>query len=149
MSGSSSFAPDLVINEGTVFSPEELPVSTDRLLAEGFETLARTVFPRLDPEASGIVVAAVSPFRDEHCGGLVGLSGSQKLFSGVVGRHSEATFALPADRGLSLRHGILIARITDDGCPVLRVLDLRSGTGMSDAEGEPHHSVVANGPLRL
>jgi hypothetical protein len=119
------------------------------LLRAAYELLAERVFARLDPEGTGIVVAAASPNTGEAVGGVAAILGRGRPWSGIVGRHGATSLRLPSDGALSLRHAILVARVADDGCPILRAIDLRSGVGMFDADGAPHLSVVANGPLRL
>jgi len=119
------------------------------LLQSGYDILAEKLFAKIDPQENGVVVAAASPSSREHHGGMISRPKPGRVWSGLVGRHSATSLALPSDNALSLRHAILIARVTDDGCAIFRALDLRSGTGMFDADGAPHRSVIANGPLRL
>jgi len=107
------------------------------------------VFSKIDPDANGVVVAAAAPSSGECRGGLIRRPEPGRVWSGLVGRHDATSLALQNDNALSLRHAILVARVTDDGCAIFRALDLRSGTGMFDASGAPHRSVIANGPLRL
>ncbi|MCK9459822.1 MAG: FHA domain-containing protein [Proteobacteria bacterium] len=137
------------VNERTMISPLVSLSWSGKLLRAGFELLAGEAFAKIDPGVDGIVVAAASPSSGERAGGLYARREAGRLWSGLLGRHDATSLSLPSDSALSLRHAILIARVTDDGCPIFRALDLRSGTGMFDASGAPHRSVIANGPLRL
>jgi hypothetical protein len=67
----------------------------------------------------------------------------------VVGRHERTDVALQSDPSLSLRHVLVILQLDANGNPFVRVLDLRSGTGMKDEQGTSHYSVAANGPVAL
>jgi len=147
--GSERSERNINLNEVTMISPIAPLAWSEKILRAGFELLAEKVFPKIDPGENGVVVAAVSPNNGENRGGLISRPGPGRAWSGLVGRHDATSLALSSDNALSLRHAILIARITDDGCTIFRALDLRSGTGMFDASGAPHRSIIANGPLRL
>lgn len=67
----------------------------------------------------------------------------------VVGRHECADLVIGEDPAISLRHVLLLLRIDREGHPLVRVLDLRSGTGMTDAAGRPHYSLAADGPVAI
>jgi hypothetical protein len=140
---------DIVANDRTIFAPVAPLAWSRNLLQAAYELLVEKLFPDVVHEDDGIVVAAASPSTGEHGGGLISRRERGRPWSGQIGRHEATSLPLPRDGALSLRHAILIAQVTDDGVPILRVLDLRSGTGMFDAEGAPHQSIIANGPLRL
>jgi hypothetical protein len=67
----------------------------------------------------------------------------------VVGRHECADLVLTSDDALSLRHALLLLHVGADGRPLTRVLDLRSGAGLADADGHFHYSIAADGPVCL
>ena len=146
---SSSGLHDIKMNSGTVIAPVAPLTWSRNLMKAAYELLAVEVFPTLRREEGGIAVCAASPGTGEHGGGVISRRGRRKMWSGLIGRHERCAIPLPADNALSLRHVIVIASVTDDGCAIFRALDLRSGTGLFDAGGVPHLSVVANGPLQL
>ena len=136
-------------NGGTVLGPILALTFSPRLLEVAFEALVKELFRKLDPDAGEIVIAVASPSTGEFGGGTILPQPRGTLWSAVLGRHEMCPLSLSGDEALSLRQVIVIASMTDDGCPITRVLDLRSGTGMIDAAGAMHESVITNGPLRV
>lgn len=67
----------------------------------------------------------------------------------VAGVHSQCDLRLEGDRTLDDRHLLLRSETLDDGCPVLKVLDLDTRAGFFLTDGSAPHSISAIGPIVL
>lgn len=100
---------------------------------------ASTFGPRSN--AKGYVVYAVT--RDGIQRRELPLSGMHL----IIGRHTQCDIGLLADPEVSNRHVLLRVWTTDDGLPLVALLDLDSSIGFSLADGSKQRAVVASGPL--
>jgi hypothetical protein len=91
-------------------------------------------------QAGGYVVYAV--MRDGIVRRELPMSG-QYL---VIGRHTQCDLGF-ADQDVSNRHVLLRTWTTDDGLPLVALLDLDTNLGFSLADGSKQRAVVASGPL--
>ncbi len=65
----------------------------------------------------------------------------------VIGRHTECDVMIEDERAVSLRHVIVRCTSTDDGAPILSVLDLRTDDGFELSDATKQHSIAATGPV--
>lgn len=65
----------------------------------------------------------------------------------VIGRHTQCDVVIDDERAVSLRHVLVRCTSTDDGEPVLSVLDLQTNEGFELSDGTKQHSIAATGPL--
>jgi hypothetical protein len=95
---------------------------------------------------SAVWVAAVDPAR--------GIAGAARVFAPddgtpvhlVMGRHERCDLRL-TDPSLSLRHCVLVVRRQETGDLRVRLLDLRTGLGLTGEDGRPLESVSVEGHL--
>jgi hypothetical protein len=67
----------------------------------------------------------------------------------VAGFHAHCDIRLEQDRTVEDRHLLFRSETLDDGCPVLRVLDLDTRQGFSLTDDSFPHSIAALGPTVL
>ncbi|MBS2016109.1 MAG: FHA domain-containing protein [Deltaproteobacteria bacterium] len=65
----------------------------------------------------------------------------------VIGRHTCCDVVIDDERTVSLRHVLVRCTSTDDGLPVLHVLDLDTNEGFELSDATKQHSIAATGPL--
>jgi hypothetical protein len=65
----------------------------------------------------------------------------------VIGRHTQCDVVIDDERAVSLRHVLVRCTSTDDGEPILSVLDLRTNECFELSDGTKQHSIAATGPL--
>lgn len=65
----------------------------------------------------------------------------------VVGRHTQCDVVIDDERTVSLRHALVRCTSTDDGAPVLSVVDLKTNEGFELSDGTKQHSIAATGPV--
>lgn len=65
----------------------------------------------------------------------------------VIGRHTSCDVVIDDERAVSLRHVLVRCTSTDDGEPILSVLDLRTNEGFELSDGTKQHSIAATGPV--
>jgi len=136
-------------NQGTriaVFEPARVsPALFAQAFARGFDRVSAHLASG-DP---GFVVIGYSLGTERSVVRQIKLSRDSAIEPVVVGRHECADLVLASNDALSLRHALVLLRIDADGRPLVRVLDLRSGIGIADAEGRYHYSIAADGPVCL
>ena len=70
--------------------------------------------------------------------------------AGVIGRHSECDLVIPASHiSVSLRHIVVLVRRYSPGKVQIEVVDLATGEGFADEQGQTRHSVTSEGPMFL
>ncbi|MBW2533411.1 MAG: hypothetical protein JRI55_18110 [Deltaproteobacteria bacterium] len=122
---------------------------SSELLTNGYAMVAAELRSQLEKREEAFVLALAHPSTKERRVVAAPVLDEEPLTPVVVGRHEFAGLSLSADAALSLRHVIVLLGRGPEGGPLARILDLRSGTGMTDASGLPHFSVAADGPLAL
>lgn len=65
----------------------------------------------------------------------------------VIGRHTQCDVVIDDERAVSLRHVLVRCTSTDDGAPVLSVVDLKTSEGFELSDGTKQHSIAASGPV--
>jgi len=65
----------------------------------------------------------------------------------IMGRHTSCDVLIDDERSVSLRHVLVRSSSTDDGLPVLSVIDLKSSTGFVLSDGAKPHAITATGPI--
>jgi len=128
--------------------------NTQLLDLDGFERLARRplgpheaflgVHERLGALAAS-AEHAVAAIAVDGRGRIVAETGLEDGRALVIGRHSQCLFRLPA-ADVSLRQLAAHVRV-EDGAPVTRLWDLRSGHPFATEDGTTASAVVAEGPL--
>lgn len=97
------------------------------------------------PNAPGVALFAV------HAGGVASAAlvaaAPDVPQTAIVGRHPEADVALVADPTVSLRHVAVVVHPLGEDRPFFRLIDLRTGLGMVDENGQRVEHVVADGPM--
>jgi hypothetical protein len=139
----SSAAPGPEGNTNTVvFSLDSFERLAQRPLAPHQAFLA--VHDRLRPVVASAEHAVAVVALDAK-GRVVAEAALEDGRSLVIGRHSQCLFRLRA-RSVSLRQLAVHVRV-EDGTPVTRLWDLRSGQPFATEDGAPAAAVVAEGPL--
>ncbi len=121
-----------------------------RVTWRGFEALFRRACPdvrsicRRFPEPGVALVACHSSLGVTGAVCIAAKPGS--INATIVGRHREADLFLSADAGVALRHLVVITHKLDSPS-LFSVLDLRTGSGFQDEEGETREAVTCDGPL--
>ncbi|MBW2276895.1 MAG: FHA domain-containing protein [Deltaproteobacteria bacterium] len=136
-------------NQGTriaVFEPARI---SPELFAEAFARGFDRVAAHLASGDPGFVVVGFSQGMERSVVRQIKLGRDSAIEPVVVGRHECADLVLSSNEALSLRHTLVLLRVDGEGRPVIRVLDLRSGVGIADAEGRFHYSIAADGPVCL
>jgi hypothetical protein len=67
----------------------------------------------------------------------------------IAGRHTCAPVVLADDPTIALRHLLVRSGCTDDGCPTLSLLDLRTHQGFELSDGSAQRAIFATGPIAL
>jgi hypothetical protein len=114
----------------------------------GFGLASQKIADLSAAEPGGVAVAAVTPRTGEVDAHYIRLDDAS-VETLVVGRHECADLVLRNDSALSLRHALVLLKKGNDGRPVIRVIDLRSTTGLRDMLGEAHAFIAANRPVAL
>jgi hypothetical protein len=77
-------------------------------------------------------------------------SEQHSINAAVVGRHAECPLRLGEDREASLRHAAVILGRQRPGAPLrLRLVDLRSASGLVDEQGCRWHGLESDGPVAV
>jgi hypothetical protein len=134
-------------NQGTRIALFEPARVSPTLFAESFARGFDRIAAHLAAGDPGFVVVGYSPGMERAAVRQIKLGRDSAIEPVVVGRHECADLVLASNEALSLRHALVLLRIDADGRPLVRVLDLRSGAGIADAEGRFHYSIAADGPV--
>lgn len=136
-------------NRNTYTAPLSPAHQTANLLKESFHFALNDLWGLQEFGEPGISLVAVNLENKEIVTKFVSNVDVRSILSVVVGRHGAADLVISSDEALSLRQAIVLLGADSDQNLICRVLDLRSSTGMADAEGQLHFSVASNGPMAL
>jgi hypothetical protein len=115
------------------------------LFLEGFDTIRASVSAIHD---DGFVVFAASAAGIES--GVWLRATPYVINAAVVGRHTSCHLRLGEDREISLRHAAIIVSQVAPGSPLrLRLVDLRTSSGVVDEHGRRWHNIESDGPLAV
>jgi hypothetical protein len=136
-------------NPGTrIVSANETEPPSDAFFRLSFGMAAREIASASAEAPDGSIVAVVTPRTGETTVHAV-RTDDTTIETLVVGRHDCADLVVSSDASLSLRHALVLLKSMRDHKPLIRILDLRSCTGLKDMRGLEHDSIVANGPAAL
>ena len=120
-------------------SAPEVEFSFAELFAQHYDRIRTTVLKHLQP---GVQVFAIDA---RGVRGELWLKTDGTLRSASIGRHSHADLHLDGDEALSLRHMALLARRVDEALTI-RIVDLRTTSGLVDESGRRLAALTTNGP---
>lgn len=83
--------------------------------------------------------------EDGACGSLMAPAEQGRQI--IVGRHDHCDLVLDDERTVSLRHVLVRVASTDDGFPVLHVLDLQTNDGFELSDGTKQRCIVGTGAI--
>jgi hypothetical protein len=136
-------------NQGTrVAARQEVLPSSDAFFRVAFGLVAQEIATITTSHPENFIVALVTPRTGEVDVHHVRITNNH-IEALVVGRHDCADMALASDPSLSLRHALVLLKKDETEQGLIRILDLRSGTGLNDMKGNQHYSIAANGPIAL